>query len=400
MSARIIHFGDDRFKRLGPLKEAGYSINVCRTLEELRVALISGEPCDVITIAEVESDLLDEGISIARSNSDACLIFFQSSTADRNPSDFSLVVPLLAQPSVWLAKIADLVAQNRSLRSTSEQAMQERRALDQKAPRPRMNSTTAAGRTQFQPPQGRAGKTDISGPGFLPFTAEPMSLQGVKAGQFLRSLTPDMLRELEAMTSFSFCAPGTVLFVEGQPPQEIFVLIEGQVKVFMNSNDGRRLTVHIAGPGELLGLPSAFTSALHRTSAETLYPSRLAGIRCSDLLKFLLNHPRASQAAGRELGESCERTYARLRTIGVTPSNRAKLARLLLEWAAQGKQTERGIQIHVALKHGEIAECIGTCRESVTRILRDLQRWQVIELRGSLLTIADISALEQCAGFK
>jgi CRP-like cAMP-binding protein len=54
------------------------------------------------------------------------------------------------------------------------------------------------------------------------------------------------------------------------------------------------------------------------------------------------------------------------------------------------------MQIHLALKHGEIAECIGTCRESVTRILRDLQRRNVIELRGSLLTITDQSALEQC----
>jgi len=206
-----------------------------------------------------------------------------------------------------------------------------------------------------------------------------------------------MLQELESVTSFSFCAPGTVLFVEGQTPHEVFVLLEGHVKLFMNSHDGRRLIVHIAGPGEVLGLSSAFTSSLHRATAETLYPSRIACVGCEDLLKFLLVHPGAAQAAARELSESCDRTYTRLRTIGVTPSNRSKLARLLLEWAAQGKATDRGTQIHVALKHGEIAECIGTCRESVTRILRDLQRWNVIELRGSLLTITDFSALEQCA---
>jgi len=400
MSARVIHFGDDRFNRLGPLREAGYSIETCRTIEELRLALRSPVPCDLLTIAETEDALLDDAVAIARSVSDAPLICFQSSTTNRSQSQFTLVVPLLAQPGVWLTEIADLVEQGRLLRSKSQDAMRERLAHGDASSPPRANSIAAANVPQSQPLLDRNGRAQSSVAGFLPFTAEPISLQSVKAGQFLKALTQEMVRELEGVTSFSFCAPGTVLFVEGQPPQEIFVLVDGHVKVFMNSNDGRRLTVHIAGPGEILGLSSAFTSALHRTSAETLYPSRLACIRCSDFLKFLLIHPRASQAAARELGESCERTYTRLRTIGVTPSNRAKLARLLLEWAAQGKHTERGVQIHVALKHGEIAECIGTCRESVTRILRDLQRWQVIELRGSLLTITDLPALEQCAGLK
>ena len=236
--------------------------------------------------------------------------------------------------------------------------------------------------------------------GFLADDSEHLSTKAIKSSQFLRSLTPDMLRELEAAMSISLCAAGTVLLAEGQLPHEVFLLLEGQVKFFMNANDGRRLTVHIAGGGELLGLPSAFTSAPHRATAETIYPSRIACIACEDFMKFLLIHPKASQAAARELSESCDRTYTRLRTIGVTPSNRAKVARLILEWAMQGKQTERGLQIHMALKHGEIADCIGTCRESVTRILRDLQRWQVIELRGSLLTIADLQALEQCADLR
>jgi CRP/FNR family transcriptional regulator len=225
-------------------------------------------------------------------------------------------------------------------------------------------------------------------------------MQDLRTGKFLKSTSEKMLLDFYSMASFSCCAPGTVLFVEGQPPHEVFVLLEGQVKLFMNSNDGKRLTVHIAGAGEILGLPSAFTNAAHRTTAETLHPCKIASVRCADFLNFLLLHPEASQSAARELGELCDRTYTRLRTIGVTPSNRAKLARLLLEWSGRGKKTERGIQIHLSLKHGEIAECIGACRESVTRILRDLQRWQVIELHGSLLTIADLSALEQCAGLK
>lgn len=403
MSARIIHFGDDRFNRLGSLREAGYRVDAHDTLESFRMALASGVPCDAFTITETEAARLEKAVSIARTGSDAPLIFFQASTKLCDGPEFSLVVPLLAQPGAWIAKLAELIERRRDGRSTFPQGKHKLHNPAEHSVRPPNKSATTGGMPYPHTPRlagERPVRREVGAPPFLAFNGEPINLRSIKTSQFLRSLTPEMLSELESITSFSFCAPGTVLYAEGQSPHEVFLIVEGQVKLFMNAHDARRLTVHIANAGELLGLASVFTAASHKATAETVYPSRLGSIRCDDLMKFLLVHPMAAQAAARELSEACDRTYTRLRTIGVTPSNRAKLARLILEWAEQGKQTERGIQIHVALKHGEIAECIGMCRESVTRILRDLQRWQVIELRGSLLTIADLQALEQCADLR
>jgi CRP-like cAMP-binding protein len=398
MSASIVHFGDDRFNRLGALRDAGYSVDACATLEQFKLALTSGFPCDALTIAEAEDALIDDAVSIARSASTAPLILFKASTQTYDSSEFNFVVPLLSEPRTWVMKIGDLISEKRASRSSH--ALRGARSLREL----RQTNSNASSRKprpdHSKPAVDRARGSNDAGSGFLAFNSEQISPKAVKASQFLRSLTPDMLRELETAASVSFCAPGTVLFAEGQIPHEVFLLLEGQVKFFMNASDGKRLTVHIALAGELLGLPSVFTAAPHRASAETIYPSRVACIGCAEFMKFLLIHPKAGQAAARELSETCDQTYTRLRTIGVTPSNRAKLARLILEWAPQGKQTERGIQIHLGLKHGEIAECIGTCRESVTRILRDLQRWQVIELRGSLMTIADLNALEQCADLR
>ncbi len=297
-----------------------------------------------------------------------------------------------------VTKIGELISQKRTGRSLH--ALKEARSLTELHQARSIAPTGSANHDSSTPRVQRTRGSDAAGTGFLAFASEQISPKTVKASQFLRSLAPEMLRELEAAASVSFCAQGTVLFAEGQLPHEVFLLLEGRVKLFVNASDGKRLTVHIALDGELLGLPSVFTAAPHRSTAETLYPSGIACIGCAEFMKFLLIHSAAAQAAARELSETCDQTYTRLRTIGVTPSNRAKLARLILEWAPQGKQTEQGIQIHLSLKHGEIAECIGTCRESVTRILRDLQRWQVIELRGSLMTIADLNALEQCADLK
>jgi CRP/FNR family transcriptional regulator len=393
MTARIVHFGIDDFDRLRTLRDAGYSVDSSNSLTELQPLLNSSEHIDAVAITEPSGGVPGDVMSFVRSNSDVPLILFRGWNSSAVESEFNLVVPVLAPPDMWLREIAALTEHVRVRRAKFEHMTQE----DWSRRKEGGPAVEEPPREAERPAKKRSGDAGIPSGGFLQFEEPPGRPRDLRRGKFLSSMSEEALIGFQALASFSSCGSGTVFFVEGQLPQEVFVLLEGQVKLFMNSNEGKRLTVHIAGPGEILGLASAFTAAPHRTTAETLYPSKVASAGCADFINFLLAHPDVSLSAARELSESCDRSYTRLRTIGVTPSNRSKLGRLLLEWAAQGQQTERGIQIHLALKHGEIAECIGTCRESVTRILRDLQRWKVIELRGSLLTITDQSALEECA---
>ena len=403
MTAKIVYFGIDDFTRLRALRDAGYFVDSCSSLSEFSLILSSSGRIDAVAFAEGQEPAPQNVVALSRSRIDAPLILFQGWSSHANESDFDLAIPILTPAGKWLQDIEDLIEHGRMEHAKSDVLRNGTRVLSHdshtRGEHPNMIGARLH-RDQERPPRDKARSMDVVRKGSTPIAYEVGALQNLRVGAFLKSLSHEMLQELETVASISSCTPGTVLFVEGQTPQEIFFLLAGHVKLYMNSNEGKRLTVHMAGPGELLGLPSVFTAAPHRASAETLYPSRVASVGCADFLKFLFIHPSASQAAARELGDLCDHTYTRLRTIGVTPSNRAKLARLLLEMSAQGKHTDRGTQIHLALKHGEIAECIGTCRESITRILRDFQRWQVIELRGSLLTITDMSALEQCAGLK
>jgi CRP/FNR family transcriptional regulator, cyclic AMP receptor protein len=403
MTAKIVYFGIDDFTRLRALRDAGYFVDTCSSLSELSLILSSSGRIDAIAFMEGQESAPQNVIALSRSRIDAPLILFQGWSSHANESDFDLTVPTMTPVGKWLQDIEDLIEQRRLERAKSEKLRNETRAQSRDSHIRQENSPMIGTQLQHdheRSPKDKLRNIEVVRKGSTPIAYEIGALQNLRVGAFLKSLSHEMLQELETIASISSCTPGTVLFVEGQTPQEVFFLLVGHVKLYMNSIEGKRLTVHMAGPGELLGLASAFTAAPHRASAETLYPCRVASVSCADFLKFLFIHPSASQAAARELGDLCDHTYTRLRTIGVTPSNRAKLARLLLEMSVQGKHTDRGTQIHLALKHGEIAECIGTCRESVTRILRDFQRWQVIELRGSLLTITDMSALEQCAGLK
>jgi len=75
-----------------------------------------------------------------------------------------------------------------------------------------------------------------------------------------------------------------------------------------------------------------------------------------------------------------------------------KMARLLLEWSEQGENTKDGVRIKIALTHEEIAQLVGTSRETVTRVLSDFRKQQIAQLRGSTLLIRNKPALEKLVG--
>jgi CRP/FNR family cyclic AMP-dependent transcriptional regulator len=86
-----------------------------------------------------------------------------------------------------------------------------------------------------------------------------------------------------------------------------------------------------------------------------------------------------------------------LRTVGLSTSAQEKLARLLLSWSAGIQQTKEGTRIKVPLTHEEIAEFIGTTRETVTRTLSDFKVRHLVAIQGSTLMIPNRAALESFA---
>lgn len=219
-----------------------------------------------------------------------------------------------------------------------------------------------------------------------------------RKGEFFRSLSAEALSDFESRELLLSCPASTTLFVEGQTARDIVILMEGRVKLSINSSNGKRLVLRIARPGEILGISSALAGNPYRTTAESLYQCCVSALPRSDFLDFLVRQPAARQSIASALSLDYDLACERLRTIGLASTAAAKLALLLLEWSVGGRQTERGIRIHLSLTHGEIGEYIGVSRETVTRILNKFKRRRIVDLQGAILTIINQPALETCAG--
>jgi CRP/FNR family transcriptional regulator, cyclic AMP receptor protein len=83
-----------------------------------------------------------------------------------------------------------------------------------------------------------------------------------------------------------------------------------------------------------------------------------------------------------------------MRTIGLSHSAGEKLARFLLEWAANYPEDQGQVRIKLTLTHEEIAQMIGSSRETVTRLLADFRKKQLLQVMGSTLLIKNKQALE------
>ena len=218
-----------------------------------------------------------------------------------------------------------------------------------------------------------------------------------RAGEFFSKLSPEALADLESMQYPTLYPENLVLFSEKQTPEGVYIVLSGEVKLSMNSADGKRLILRIARAGEILGLASVVSGGASELTAETLHPARIAIIERKEFLEFLRRHPEVYQILTVELSRHFNMVCEQLRTVGLSASAPEKLARLLLDWSENGQTTEAGTRFSFPLTHEEIGEFIGTSRETVTRTLTVFKTRRLVACNGAMLTIPSRMALESFA---
>jgi CRP/FNR family cyclic AMP-dependent transcriptional regulator len=216
----------------------------------------------------------------------------------------------------------------------------------------------------------------------------------LKKSGFFCQLTPKATKDFDSIKSASAYPDGAILFMEKQDPHGVFVLCEGEVKLTISSSEGKTLILRIAKAGEILGLMSVLSGKPYEVTAETLRPSQIAFVRRDDFLRFMAQHPDASAGIVKQLSTNYHTACEQLRTVALSTSAQGRLAKLLLDWSADAEPTKLGPRIQMPLTHEEIAECIGSSRETVTRALSGFKSQQLVALKGSSLLITNRAGLE------
>ena len=122
MIAKIVHFGVDCRYRLRDLRDAGYVVESCYDVSELRLVLYVNRHLDAIVFDASERGAPKNAVELARSQCPGALVLFQGWTVDGDESEFDLIIPPLTPVPKWLDDLANLITRTRVGRLQAREA--------------------------------------------------------------------------------------------------------------------------------------------------------------------------------------------------------------------------------------------------------------------------------------
>ncbi|MGB8890212.1 MAG: Crp/Fnr family transcriptional regulator [Candidatus Korobacteraceae bacterium] len=135
----------------------------------------------------------------------------------------------------------------------------------------------------------------------------------------------ESLKAFDEIKSLGSYPRNTILFAEGRPVRGIYLLCDGRAKLSICSDTGKRLTLRVAGPGEVLGLGATLSNSPYEITAELLDNSQVVFVRRKELLKFLKEHREVCLEVVRMLSQDLHGAYERVRSIGMIRTRHARI---------------------------------------------------------------------------
>jgi CRP/FNR family transcriptional regulator len=138
-------------------------------------------------------------------------------------------------------------------------------------------------------------------------------------------MATDALKDFDQIKSLAVYPKRTILFAEGRPVRGIYILCDGRAKLSIGAQAGKRLTLRIAGPGEVLGLGAVMSNTRYEVTAEVLDDSQVVFVRRKDLVRFLREHRAICMQVVQMLSQDLHGAYERVRNIGSVRPRRSRM---------------------------------------------------------------------------
>jgi CRP/FNR family transcriptional regulator len=190
---------------------------------------------------------------------------------------------------------------------------------------------------------------------------------------------------------------GELLYSEGERATGAYIVVAGRVKLVATSSAGKALIVRIAAPGDIVGLSAALARCQNDTNAVALQPAVALYVPTDALHRLLTRFTDLSLWSAKQLSLEYFSLCRELSLVGLRRSAMSKLAQLLLGLFDNAGSDCVRTHVECRLTHEEMAQMIGTSRETVTRMLRNLREGAIATLKGDTLRVNDFKELRALA---
>ena len=181
-----------------------------------------------------------------------------------------------------------------------------------------------------------------------------------------------------------------IILLEDEEGDTLFIILKGKVKVTTFTENGKEVIFSILGEGDFFGDMSLLDGKPRSASVISMEDSELQLIRRSDFYRMLEDHPRIALKLLEELALRIRKADERIESLALLDVT-GRVAGILLQLAEErGVAIGNQVTIQSRPTHQELANMVGTTRETVTRVLKQLEQNKYIEMSGKNVTICDV----------
>ena len=186
---------------------------------------------------------------------------------------------------------------------------------------------------------------------------------------------------------------GQVLFKEGDAGDQLFVVVDGKLKLGTTSNDGRENLLSILGPGDMFGELSLFDPVPRTATATAVVDSKLLALANYQVIGLVKEHPQVSlQLLGR-LAQRLRKANDVLSDL-VFADVPGRVAKAIIELGERfGTKKDDGLHVNHELTQEELAQLVGASRETVNKALADFASRGWVKLEPRAVIVLDYERL-------
>lgn len=184
------------------------------------------------------------------------------------------------------------------------------------------------------------------------------------------------------------CVPANELVVSrDEPGDSMYLIMSGRVKVVIVGESGREVTLSILRRGDTFGEMSLFDGGSRSADCITCESSNLLVLSRADLLEHLENHPQTALNLLGQMARRLRRADESIAQLALCDVNERLVHRLVSLAHEDGTKSSEGFLIEPRPTQQELANMVGSCRETVSRLFNQLVRDGLIIAQGRAMVV-------------
>ncbi len=211
----------------------------------------------------------------------------------------------------------------------------------------------------------------------------------------LKSLTKDELVRIAGCKTSKTIKKGEILFKEGEHINGVFCIKDGICKVSKMSDNGRDQIINLIRKGDILGERSLINNEVSNLKAIAVNDMEVCFIPKEEIVRDLEKNPKFTMDILKNMASSLKNADNVIVDMA-QKTVKQRLAVTLLNLNNQFAKTENG-SLDIHLSREDIANIIGTATESAIRLLSELKKQKLIDLKGKEVFILNVSGLQKIA---